>query len=976
MMVDRWAPTPVHCGDGPALTGDAIHFGPAGLPQPLPAAMGVPGGMMPGPTPPSSPQPPGSGASLLEAQMEKVKDSLLVTERHAKQLEDQLQKLQSLMAANSLAQPPTATVNEGVGSGDEVVHALWTCAGPLPARAWGVLAAALPPCARVALATASRSIRRACVPPAAVPTPIAFPSPTSLPSPALVPVPLGALPAQVGTTAHVPFGGPPPHAAVADEQIVCGHAGAAEPALGRRPVAETPAWAHQQHESGSLSTMPARLPASLEQQFELVDGSDLGEGSVAIVRRLRDRRDGQELALKVMEKHPLLIRNMAQQVHREVKVQSALQHPNILRLFDFLEDDTHIYMLLELAGCGSLLGLMQRHQSGRLPEATAGWLFGQVVDGVSYLHSKGCIHRDLKPDNVLLGEAYCPKVCDFGWCADLAEGASRKTTCGTLDYMAPEVLLNEGHGLPVDLWSLGVMLYELLSGRTPFFCMTNRSSDEFMDKVLKVEYPFPPWFSNEACHLVHCLLQRQPEHRWITQNVLGHPWITKHFASPKQAGRPPQIEPTQAPALGSDNVVLGGGLNAAAVGTSPAGAMPSHGAGPRGAPAAPLAPAAVASAVGAGGIVKGPTPISAGSTAAAPPATCGGIAKSLSRPDILGLSPPRALDVATLQRGHLQQPVVRPTRQQSPLGDPAYASSQGTWTTGTTAPQIGHTAPGQVATFPRSATATTPPGSVPNGGGGRRPNSPQVGHSTGVAGGAGMTGACPAGMSAAPTPGRSLAQGVAVQASVTMAPAAVAAPPRSPRQPGTGLQAPLVSRTTAAGAAPCPTSLQPSTSGAQVLNLQGVQVLNLQGVQAAAHSRTTLDGQSHVAKACASSTGPGGLMVPVKAVAGSTMNMRRGGVAEASPTAAPVAGVATAATTWLGFRDQTPAALRPVSLLTQGAHSNHITATSLASAGVVCGSTAPALGASGSGTPLPPFPGQASPRALFSRGPRDGGQAF
>lgn len=630
--------------------------------------------------------------------MEKVKDSLAVTERHAKQLEDQLHKLQSLMAANNLT-PPADTYR--VGSAGicspvfaQVLSEQHICM--LPPRVWRMLGAFLHHGERAVLGMGSRGACRALganggaahaadesgmvrkahgmrTPPQPsgkktptmpapglgairqIPTlsPAVAPTPPSGQGHAPAPVPpchvdpaagagraqtpnscLGPVQAQVQVASLMGLSPPQavPGAApgmgmapgVGGSQAPGGaqamnHAPA--PAAGARlraatanaaglvqqPQSQSPGAAQEvRKDSTSLTTMPARLPPSLEQQFELVEGNDLGEGSVAIVRRIRDRRDGSVLALKVMEKHPLLIRNMAQQVHREVRLQIAMKHPNVLRLLDFLEDDTHIYMLLELATCGGLLHFMHRHPNGRLSEAVGGWLFAQIVEGVSYLHGKGCIHRDLKPDNILLGDAYCPKVSDFGWCADLADGGPRRTTCGTLDYMAPEVLLNEGHGLPVDLWSLGVLLYEILSGHTPFLCTLARSSEEFMEKVVKVEYPFPPWFSNEACHLVHCMLQRQPAHRWLTQQVLGHPWVHRHYTAPQQAGRPPRIDPLRD------------------VEPFPKGPQPTT------SPTA--AAAAAAAAAGAG----------------APAAASTGIAKSLSRPELLAAQPRASAYASTL----------------------------------------------------------------------------------------------------------------------------------------------------------------------------------------------------------------------------------------------------------------------------------------------------------------------------------------
>eukprot|EP00929_Paragymnodinium_shiwhaense_P091626 TRINITY_DN51535_c0_g1_i1.p1 TRINITY_DN51535_c0_g1~~TRINITY_DN51535_c0_g1_i1.p1 ORF type:complete len:922 (+),score=184.75 TRINITY_DN51535_c0_g1_i1:212-2977(+) len=486
----------------------------------------------------------GMGASLLEAQMQKVKDCLIVSEKQSRELEDQLQLLQSLMAANNLAPPPclpspvlksaveispaaviprpvpreqlAGRIPSPAPAPARVARAEETPSQRLPRHVLGHIAAWLPPswsATRAALALVSRACRQL--------TGQAIQPPTGpLPPPAVPEATNGA-------------------------EEASGHSNPLPEEQADKLAHADGIFKHQQQtaldETSSLTTMPARLPPRLEQRFELVDGL-LGDGSVAIVRKLRDKSEGREVALKIMEKHPLLIRGMAKQVRSEVQLQSSLVHPNILRLLEVLEDETHVFMLLELCN-GGLLSLLQRHPGHRLPEAAAGWLFPQVCEGVSYLHGRDVIHRDLKPDNILLDEHYCPKVCDFGWCADVSDGQPRRTICGTLDYMAPEVLLNEEHGLPVDLWSLGILLYEILSSYTPFATAAGGCSEEFMAKIMKVEYPFPPWFSNEACHLVHCLLQRQPGHRWVTSKVLCHPWVYKQYVAPKQAGKMPPLEP-------------------------------------------------------------------------------------------------------------------------------------------------------------------------------------------------------------------------------------------------------------------------------------------------------------------------------------------------------------------------------------------------------------------------------------------------
>ncbi|CAE6923740.1 unnamed protein product [Symbiodinium sp. CCMP2592] len=301
----------------------------------------------------------------------------------------------------------------------------------------------------------------------------------------------------------------------------------------RQDVRDTPR--HQD----TLTTLPEHLPRDLTQKYKFIDAHSLGSGAVARVCRMQELETGRHVAVKVVEKYPLQIRNMITQMEREIRVHKRLRHPNILRLHACFEDSTHWYMVLELAS--RLVNLLVRHPWKRLREPQAGWLFGQVVDGVSHLHLQGCVHRDLKPDNVLIVED-CPKICDFGWCAELNEG-QRRTFCGTFDYMAPEVIFGEGHGAEADVWSLGITLYELLAGGTPFASQSaaggrTAASETFQERIHKVDYVFPNWFSSEVCHLVNGMLQRYPHQRYTASKVLEHKWLATFFLKPKQALEP------------------------------------------------------------------------------------------------------------------------------------------------------------------------------------------------------------------------------------------------------------------------------------------------------------------------------------------------------------------------------------------------------------------------------------------------------
>lgn len=272
----------------------------------------------------------------------------------------------------------------------------------------------------------------------------------------------------------------------------------------------------------SLTRPPPELPEQLRVEYEAAT-ENLGEGAFAIVRELRHRRTGAAVALKVVEKYPLHIRDMLPQLQREVRIQGTLQHRHILRLLSCLEDDTYVYMLLEFCAGGSLRSLCASLPSHRLSEVQASWYFAQVLQGVDFMHQNGCVHRDLKPENMLLTEESQVKICDFGWSAEVQVEQALRTTCGTPHYWAPEIFESLDQGFPVDLWALGTLVYEILVGHAPFW----GSMEELRQKVLTVDLRYPPGLlSHEAINLFYCLMQKEPRSRVPTSQLIAeHPWV-------------------------------------------------------------------------------------------------------------------------------------------------------------------------------------------------------------------------------------------------------------------------------------------------------------------------------------------------------------------------------------------------------------------------------------------------------------------
>eukprot|EP00019_Armaparvus_languidus_P005841 CAMPEP_0168599418 /NCGR_PEP_ID=MMETSP0420-20121227/12059_1 /TAXON_ID=498008 /ORGANISM="Pessonella sp." /LENGTH=359 /DNA_ID=CAMNT_0008637079 /DNA_START=29 /DNA_END=1105 /DNA_ORIENTATION=+ len=251
------------------------------------------------------------------------------------------------------------------------------------------------------------------------------------------------------------------------------------------------------------------------------------EGTIPVVKEGIDKETGDKWALKFLDvKNPEDVDSL----QKEIAVMRKLRHKHVLQLREVFEYPNQVIMVTELVPGGELFDKIV--EIGAYSEADAGKIVKQVVDGVQYLHANGVAHRDLKPENLLVGGAEEDeiKISDFGLSKSFGGGAAARleTSCGTPDYVAPEVLRGEVYDESVDLWSVGVITYILLCGFPPFW---GESQGELFDKILAADYEFPSpeWdsVSQEAKDFIQKLLVKDNRSRMTAEQCLTHPWLQK-----------------------------------------------------------------------------------------------------------------------------------------------------------------------------------------------------------------------------------------------------------------------------------------------------------------------------------------------------------------------------------------------------------------------------------------------------------------
>nr|XP_014278719.1 serine/threonine-protein kinase MARK2-like isoform X1 [Halyomorpha halys] len=250
----------------------------------------------------------------------------------------------------------------------------------------------------------------------------------------------------------------------------------------------------------------------------------IGKGNFAKVKLAKHVPTGKEVAIKIIDKTQLNPGSL-QKLFREVRIMKMLDHPNIVKLFQVIETEKTLYLVMEYASGGEVFDYLVLH--GRMKEKEARAKFRQIVSAVQYCHQKKIIHRDLKAENLLLDSEMNIKIADFGFSNEFTPGNKLDTFCGSPPYAAPELFQGKKYDGPeVDVWSLGVILYTLVSGSLPFDGSTLR---ELRERVLRGKYRIPFYMSTDCENLLKKFLVLNPAKRASLEAIMKDKWMNMGY---------------------------------------------------------------------------------------------------------------------------------------------------------------------------------------------------------------------------------------------------------------------------------------------------------------------------------------------------------------------------------------------------------------------------------------------------------------
>ncbi|XP_063624171.1 serine/threonine-protein kinase unc-51 isoform X2 [Cydia splendana] len=270
-------------------------------------------------------------------------------------------------------------------------------------------------------------------------------------------------------------------------------------------------------------------------EYEFTKQDIIGHGAFAMVYKGRKRKNAsQSVAVKVVTKKG--IQKASEILVKEIKILrelTALHHTNLVAMHDCMDSPAYVYVVMEYCNGGDLADYLQANRL--LSEGTIRLFLRQLAEAMRAIHAKGIVHRDLKPQNILLTHNVAPprtphpseitlKIADFGFARFLEEGNMAVTLCGSPMYMAPEVIMSLKYDAKADLWSLGTIVYQCLTGKAPFQATTPHELKAFYENSIDLQPKMPAGTSPELCNLLIGLLRRSPRERMPFEAFFNHPF--------------------------------------------------------------------------------------------------------------------------------------------------------------------------------------------------------------------------------------------------------------------------------------------------------------------------------------------------------------------------------------------------------------------------------------------------------------------
>jgi aurora kinase A len=278
-------------------------------------------------------------------------------------------------------------------------------------------------------------------------------------------------------------------------------------------------------------SLPRNATEGYEQEPTISDFEclkELGIGSFGKVYLVYHKVTKAKYALKTIDKLDEVNYEEKSYFAREIEIMYKLDHPNICKLYSHFEDDNYCYFLLQYIPKGSAYDIIPKNGKKQKNVKLVASVMKDLISAIYYLHNMNppIIHRDIKPENILLDENSKAYLTDFGWSNYIRNNRTRSTICGTPLYLPPEMVTESGHNEKADIWCIGVLFFELMTGKVPF---DGNDYTTVKYNIMKLNISWPSDIDPEVKDLISKILKKNPNERLSIEKILSHSFFTKYF---------------------------------------------------------------------------------------------------------------------------------------------------------------------------------------------------------------------------------------------------------------------------------------------------------------------------------------------------------------------------------------------------------------------------------------------------------------